>query len=530
MKKLLMILFFIGLFGLYTEGIAQNYSGTYTMNTSNGVLTLRLNQQSNGTLTGELVGSNGYRISLKGEVADGIGEGMATDSKGSAFFEVHYEGGKLLFYLMDQNSDQGKSLYFEKTSANRPGKPATSIGAGAGASAASRNPLAGGGSASFNGTFSGDGVTLSLQSSGKSIQGTLVFNGSRFPVTGAFSGNAATGRFSANGSSYPFSARLSGSTMKFSTGGTNYSLRRKGGSRVAARPSNPLQRTSPPRNRGTSNRGRPVQAAAPVANRRTVTDSQAGVTFTIPSGWTAKKNMQGYILVSTKYNGLIAITGNPYHSLQELQQGAGEGIVDKDNGIQLMPMSRYERIGSNGMGGEFSGQVNGQAARAYVAGLVSPQPGAMGLTIIALTSSAAYNSRYSQWAKSIAASVRLSAPRTDQALMAWFSAVYWNYSGSSSSYGGISHEHTWTFCSNGRFRYHSEDSASVTGTYGSASSDDARGTWTLYGNRSKGVITLTYSHPANLGVRDLRYAAIGDGSAMWLEDEKYQRKGRANCQ
>ena len=524
-KKRYIVLMF--LFQFATMAVyAGNYTGTYTMNNGSATLTLKLNQGADGTLTGELVGSNGYRISLKGEVADGIGEGTASDSKGSAFFEVHFEGGKLLFYLMEQNSDQGRSLYFTRVGG---GAPARSIGVGISGTVASRNPLAGGNAVSpFNGTFSGEGVTLSLQASGKAISGTLVFNGSQFPLTASSSGKDLRGNFNASGNSYPFSARLSGNKMKFSTGGTTYSLHKTGQeSRTAGLPSNPLrQRASAP---GAAPRPMATQSVAPAMNGRTITDRQAGVTFTVPSGWTANSNAQGYVLVSKTYKGLIAITANPYHSLQELQAGAGEGIVDEQSGIQLMPISRYERIGSNGMGAVFSGQVNGQAAKAYVAGLVSPHPGAMGVTIIAMTSEAAYDSQYPRWAKAIANSMRFSQPRADRSLMAWFSAVYWAHSGSSSSYGGISHDKTWTFCADGRFTYYSENSASVTGTYGSASSDNSQGTWTIRGNRKQGVITLTFTNPANLGVRDLRYSAVGDGQDMYFEGERFGWKSEANC-
>ncbi|NOZ12582.1 MAG: hypothetical protein GXO69_02915 [Acidobacteria bacterium] len=522
MKKLYLILIIFVLPGSVISANAADYTGTYTLNSGNTVLTLKLRQQQNGTLSGELVGSNGYRISLNGEVADGIGEGTATDSKGQAFFEVHFERGKLLFYLMEPDSDQGRSLYFTKVGG---GGAARSIGAATRGAVASRNPLAGGNAVSpFNGTFSGEGVTLSLQASGKAVSGTLVFNGSQFPLTGTSAGKALRGNFNAGGNLYPFSARLSGNKMTFSTGGTTYSLHK---TRTAAASSKPLRQQVPAT--GAAPRPAATQPVSSATKGRTITDRQAGVTFTVPSGWTARNSSGGYLLVSKTYKGLIAITANPYHTLQELQAGAGEGIMDEEAGIQLMPVSRYERIGSNGMGAVFSGRVNGQAARAYVAGLISPHPGAMGVTIIAMTSVASYNGSYPRWAKEIAGSIRFSAPRADRTLMAWFSAVYWRHSGSTSSYGGISHDKTWTFCSNGRFSYYSENSASVTGTYGSASSDNSQGTWTIRGNRKQGVITLTFTNPANLGVRDLRYSAVGGGRDMYFEGERFGWKSAANC-
>jgi len=527
MRKLLFILIVVGQLGTLSAVKAADYSGTYSMNSGNGTLTLKLNQQSNGTLTGELLGSNGYRISLNGEVADGIGEGTASDSKGSAFFEVHFEGGKLLFFLMEQNSDKGRSLYFTRVSG---GTSSRSIGAGASAPPSSRNPLAGGSTMSpFSGTFSGEGVTLSLQGSGKNFSGTLLFNGSRFPVSATASGNAMQGKFSASGNSYPFSARLAGSVMKFSTGGTIYSLRKTGQRGTQNVPqSNPLHKqTSSYR---PTPQAAPAQSTAPAMNGRTISDVQAGVRFTVPSGWTAQSNEDGYLLVSKTYKGLIVVTTNPYHSLQELDAGGAEGIVNEKTGVRLMPFSQNERIGSNGLGAVFSGQVNGQAAKAYVAGLISPHPGAAGVTIIALTSEAAYDNQYPAWAKSIASSVRFSVPQVDRALMAWFSAKYWYHSGSSSSYGGISHDQTWTFCRDGRFSYYSEDSASVTGMYGSASNDSSQGTWTIRGNKKKGTVFLTFTKPANLGERELEYVATGKGQDMSFEGRVFHWKSEANCQ
>ncbi|PJB78797.1 MAG: hypothetical protein CO090_06000, partial [Acidobacteria bacterium CG_4_9_14_3_um_filter_49_7] len=344
MRKLLFILIVVGQFGTFSAVKAADYSGTYSMNTGNGTLTLKLNQQRNGTLTGELVGSNGYRITLNGEVADGIGEGTASDSKGSAFFEVHFEGERLLFYLMEQNSDKGRSLYFARVSGGTPGR---SIVAETKAALPSRNPLAGGGGLSpFSGTFSGDGVTLSLQSSGGGIQGTLLFNGSQFPVSAAATGNEIRGNFSASGNSFPFTALLTGSIMKFSTGGTTYSLRKSGsGSKTQVMPANPLQRQTP--SHRAAPQGATSQPTAPAINGHTISDVQAGVAFTVPSGWNATSNEGGYLLVSKIHKGLIVVTTNPYHSLQELEAGGGEGIVNEKTGVQLMPSSQNEQIGSN---------------------------------------------------------------------------------------------------------------------------------------------------------------------------------------
>jgi len=254
------------------------------------------------------------------------------------------------------------------------------------------------------------------------------------------------------------------------------------------------------------------------------------VAFTVPSGWNATSNEGGYLLVSKIHKGLIVVTTNPYHSLQELEAGGGEGIVNEKTGVQLMPSSQNEQIGSNGLGAVFSGQVDGQAARAYVVGLISPHPGAVGVTIIALTSEEAYDNQYPAWAKSIAGSVRFSKPQVDRALMAWFSAKYWYHSGSSSSYGGISHDKTWTFCANGTFTYHSEDSASVTGMYGSASDKNSQGTWTIRGNRKRGMIFLTFIKPANLGERELEYVATGKGQDMSFEGTVFHWASKANCQ
>jgi len=65
--------------------------------------------------------------------------------------------------------------------------------------------------------------------------------------------------------------------------------------------------------------------------------------------------------------------------------------------------------------------------------------------------------------------------------------------------------------------------------YGSASSDNSQGTWTIRGNKGKGMIFLTFTKPANLGERELEYVATGDGQDMSFEGQIFHWKSEANC-
>ncbi len=101
---------------------AQKFTGTYTLQGQQGVITLSLEQKRGGATTGTLSG-NGTVIQLTGKVEDGELTGEATSAGGRALFQAALEGGQLAFGLVELGADgmpnmaTAAELRFTRTSA-----------------------------------------------------------------------------------------------------------------------------------------------------------------------------------------------------------------------------------------------------------------------------------------------------------------------------------------------------------------------------------------------------------------------------
>jgi hypothetical protein len=99
----------------------DNYTGTYVMQTQAGPLTLTLNQDAKGHVTGTLSSSSGT-LRLDGMEGEGEIIGSATDGKTKAHFEAELEGAELqiLFAEIDAtgqpNYAQAQEMIFTRMS------------------------------------------------------------------------------------------------------------------------------------------------------------------------------------------------------------------------------------------------------------------------------------------------------------------------------------------------------------------------------------------------------------------------------
>ncbi len=219
---------------------AQNYTGTYTVTNAQGAtVTLTLNQDAGGGLTGTMVGGD-VRFQIEGMVEEGIAMGAMYDESGGVLFEAQLQGSQLLLSMFEvgpdgtPNYEQSRDVVLTRGAAAgpSPGGPAPSadnpLGGG--------NPLAGGGDP-FVGSFAGESIALALQGGSGRYTGTLTFQGTGYPVNASASGNQLTGQFTVSGQTYGFDATLQGDRMTLVSGGNTYQLSRQG---RGAGPSNPL--------------------------------------------------------------------------------------------------------------------------------------------------------------------------------------------------------------------------------------------------------------------------------------------------
>lgn len=92
------------------------------------------------------------------------------------------------------------------------------------------NPLAPHGPPPFVGAYKGDDLSIDLTGGeGDRYTGTMTLKDKKFPVTAHAEGNRLLGTFQSGGTSFDFSATIEGDTLKLTSGGSDYTMRRAPG-------------------------------------------------------------------------------------------------------------------------------------------------------------------------------------------------------------------------------------------------------------------------------------------------------------
>ncbi len=228
---------------------------------------------------------------------------------------------------------------------------------------------------------------------------------------------------------------------------------------------------------------------------------ELGLAFTIPQGWAGQESGEGFVMASNTEPGILMLLPHESNSLEALRQEAAAGIQDES--ISLQAEGALKNIGSNGIGGVFSGMVQGEKAKAYIIGLINPH--GPGLTIIAITETGKYAARYEQLALALANSVRFSKSESAPAVQEWKKELMnkrlsYIYSSSSNTFGytGMSEKEEIWLCGQGYFQYKSNSSNSfdTSGAFGySGGSQKGAGTWDVVQTNNGGaMIQLTFQN------------------------------------
>jgi hypothetical protein len=371
-------------------------------------------------------------------------------------------------------------------------------------------------------------LTLVLnQGGGGQVTGTLSSStGAVFQLNGKIEDDIALGTCQGQAGTSQFEASFEGSLLIFtlietSQGGevTSRSLeftRAAGGASPSAElglpPAAPgpaaKAKATPPR--PVVPQTAPSAPPQPSGGGNVVSVPEMGVSFAIPAGWNSQKQGEAIYLTSTSHKGFILIQRHAYNSLEQMAKEASQGIVDESTKTRLMPVSPFQPFGKNGMVAEFSGVAQGQKARTFAIGLISPQGG--GVTIMAATEEASYSSDYSDSVLAIAGSLSFlssgasgGGPQTaggqtgggargggDMDLLKYFAGEWYAYSSGSTIYGGAGTERKMTLCPDGLYRDSSEFSASGTGEWGATNAQSGWGHWSIQGDKTQGVIMVTY--------------------------------------
>jgi hypothetical protein len=150
-----------------------------------------------------------------------------------------------------------------------------------------------------------------------------------------------------------------------------------------------------------------IAAGAPAIAQNTpngaVVDPEMGISFMPPRGWSAQKRPEGYVLSSGGQAGVVIIIPHEFGDLAEMTDEARYGLEDEENGIALALRSRVVPYGKNGIAGELEGTFQGQEARAYAIGIMSPRGG--GVIVLAAVDPKSYSKLYHELVRTIVSSV-----------------------------------------------------------------------------------------------------------------------------
>lgn len=399
----------------------------------------------------------------------------------------------------------------------------------------------------YSGTYvsSYQGVTATLvllQDAQGKITGTLSSTngkGAQFRIEGTLEEGRAVGLCHSEDGTVYFEAELHGDKLRFSmfdvgeNNNPDYSKAKNlefvrqgagtkaaqaGGTSSAQPPANPPQNQA----QGTQQ----LKGGAKAIN-----DPQMGISFTPPAGWKAQKQASGYLLGSDTYRGLIIIMPHNYSSLQQMNAEAQEGIVDEGSGIQLQPVSGFQTVGKNGLAGEFSGMFQGQIARAFAIGLISPSGG--GVTIMAAVESGSYTKDYPRFVQTLAAGLSFIKAQPqgqgqgpgDSSLMNYFAGKYYSYSSGSTISGGAGTERQLMLCPNGQF-YDSYEFSASGSDWGGANSRQGAARWRIQGSKSQGIITIIRPDGRT---EQVPYQVTGEDGVIFFNGIKFAYAGAPEC-
>jgi hypothetical protein len=262
---------------------------------------------------------------------------------------------------------------------------------------------------------------------------------------------------------------------------------------------------------------------------RLIREPALGVEFKAPEGWQYQKNEMGYVMGHNSIAGVILVTSSPYLNLDELIQGAYQGIQE-EGGTLLQLKGEPVTFGNNGLAGNYQGTLNWQQVTAYAIGLISPL-GGTGVSCMIITTPNLLTENHKSILESMANSFNFFKPEIPDEVKEWEDwfktpggcrLKYLSSSGSSNyggGYTGSSSEATIDLCPNGSFRESSSSEFSMSIDAGSAysdSNDGGVGQWKLSFDGTNPVLVLNYNDG-----QTAQYALTYIDKKTYLNDTRY---------
>ncbi|MEM7564657.1 MAG: hypothetical protein AAF353_16655 [Pseudomonadota bacterium] len=253
-----------------------------------------------------------------------------------------------------------------------------------------------------------------------------------------------------------------------------------------------------------------------------------GIKFTNPDGWQGRETEIGYMLGSHTEPGFILMRTHEAKTVETLRQEAAAGIYE-DGGTSLQLEGEMEPVTAQGVGGTFSGTVEYQPAKAYIAAVINPF--GKGVTILAVTDQQNFSARYQQLAQALAKSLKFAHPVEPPAVAQWKDALkgakltYLSTSGGSDysgGYSGTSSRSEILLCANQQFSYYDSSHSSFDASSGfgyASNSDNGQGTWEVSNDDGGNTLVLLHFNDG----REFEYRIDYRDDKTYLNDTRYFR-------
>ena len=212
-----------------------------------------------------------------------------------------------------------------------------------------------------------------------------------------------------------------------------------------------------------------------------VGDPSWGFKFIPPEGWNFQYSADGAILGHTTIPGIIVIYPHVLKSMEEVRQQMNMGI--QDAGSYLTLSGTLSEAGDQLLEAGYEGVVDGSIARGHGFGTLSPHGG--GAFIVAISTPQMLGEEIIRDARWMAANLVYEKMESSD-LVRHFAGKWANFTTNTS---------TWIqFYPDGTYdeQYESSYSGELSGggNWGAYGGENAKGRWTVQGNRDQGRITV----------------------------------------
>jgi hypothetical protein len=234
-----------------------------------------------------------------------------------------------------------------------------------------------------------------------------------------------------------------------------------------------------------------------------------GFKFKPPAGWKFRQDNEGVLLGHDTIAGAIIVFPHYLTGIRAVNAQMQQGLHEK--GTSIRPTGAISARGKNMLVTECGGTTEGQSAKGYAIGTLSPYEG--GAFILALTTPAKYGAPLRKAAEAIARNMRYF--KTNDAKLARIFVGRWaNYSGNNQ--GGTLRNYTFradgTFGDDRETSYNINTPDSNIGAYGRGG---GRARWKVRGGERQGRILLIFPN-GNQNHIDYR-VHVQRGQTYWRE-------------